>query len=336
MEPCRRFLKRVKRIRCRFWIVDPEGNVLLSEETGVPAVSREDLQKASGGEPVLSVRRRSPVRIILPMESPGKIKQLLVLERAVLPRRHLPRFPLLFSLLIAGVVVAILVLPLSRRLTRPLLELHELGVSWSEGRLEQRSKLRGKDEISDLAVTFNSMAGNLQRMLEQRKEFLALISHELKSPLARMRVALELLSEKDHADKQRQNLIQNMQEEITESEQLIEQLLVVSKIEMAPSHFSHVDVSTIAEKVVEQVTPRKYRESGFKSKEVSRSQEMNCSCSAYSAILWKMQSSFRLVVAHSLTVRKPQEQFFLNAKTQDPESVRIFKRPRTFLPGTIR
>ena len=147
---------------------------------------QSDLERAAEGEVVTSVERHRPPRVILPMKNDqGKVEGILVLERTFVRGRRFPRFPLTFSLILAGAVIALLVLPLAFRISRPIRELHSLGTEWAEGHLEKRAQVRGKDEIADLASVFNTMAGNLQSILQQRKEFLALISHELKSPLAR-------------------------------------------------------------------------------------------------------------------------------------------------------
>jgi two-component system, OmpR family, sensor kinase len=167
---------------------------------------------------------------------------------------HFPRFPLAFSLIIAGCVAALLVLPLALRISHPIRELHRLGEEWAEGHLEKRAQVKGKDEIADLATVFNTMAGNLQTMLQQRKEFLALISHELKSPLARMKLAVELLSEKGSDP----SLIQSMQSDITESEKLVEQLLVLSRLEMEipTTNLEPVDVNEVMQRAIEQIHPQ--------------------------------------------------------------------------------
>jgi two-component system sensor histidine kinase CpxA len=151
----------------------------------------------------------------------------------------------------------LLILPLSLRITKPLRELHSLAHEWAEGRLDRRARIRGKDEIAQLGSVFNTMAENLQKTLEQRKEFLALISHELKSPLARMRIALELLSEKHETQTDMMEIINGINTEIAESEQLIDQLLVLSKVEMTlPSSIREpFDLSSAVKRAIEHVMP---------------------------------------------------------------------------------
>jgi signal transduction histidine kinase len=101
------------------------------------------------------------------------------------------------------------------------------------------------------------MAENLEQTLERRKESLALISHELKSPLARMRIALELIAEKNEDKPETIEMIDGIKTEITESEKLIEQLLVLSRVEMTlPSSIREpFDVTAVAKQASDQVQP---------------------------------------------------------------------------------
>jgi two-component system OmpR family sensor kinase len=227
--------------------------VLLSnEQKEGPAVNSRQLAQAAEGGPIMP-GRRAHARVIVPLQDEsGAVKELVVVERGLMTGRRFPRFPVIASLIVVLITIGVLIFPLSKRLTKPVRELHELGQEWAQGHLEKRASVSGKDEISDLAGAFNIMAENLQKMLEQRKEFLASISHELRSPLARMRIALEMLSEKQPDEK----LIDSMQQEISESEKLIEQLLLLSRIEMnVPMAKEIVPLEKVAKRAIEQLEP---------------------------------------------------------------------------------
>jgi signal transduction histidine kinase len=254
-DSCQIFRERLNRIRpFRFWIVDPSGQVLLSnEQTEGPAVSSRELAQAAERGTATMSGRRAHARIIVPLQNESRaVKELVVVERGLMAGRRFPRFPVIASLIVVLITIGVLIFPLSKKLTKPVRELHQLGQEWAQGHLEKRASVSGKDEISDLAGAFNIMAENLQKMLEQRKEFLAWISHELRSPLARMRIALEMLSEKQPGEK----LIEDMQQEITESERLIEQLLLLSRIEMnVPLSKELVPLEKVAKRAMEQLEP---------------------------------------------------------------------------------
>lgn len=103
-----------------------------------------------------------------------------------------PRTLLLIFALLVSAAVSIL---LARAMSRPVRELREATRSLAEGNFEKRvssSVGRRKDELGSLARDFDTMADNLQRSAAQQLELSRNVSHELRSPLARLRVALEL------------------------------------------------------------------------------------------------------------------------------------------------
>ncbi len=258
-QSCHDFFKNLEKLEgLRLWVINPQGEILLTQEQRELAIDADEISRAEKNDGIIMPRFRRPARLIaeVPNLSDSE-RRYLVLEPSFRGRRHFPRFPLAYSLIIVGAVTALLVLPLSLRITRPVTQLHQLAQEWAEGRLDRRAQIRGKDEIAQLGSVFNIMAENLQKTLQQRKEFLALISHELKSPLARMRIALELLSEKNENKPEVMEIIEGIKSEISESEQLIEQLLVLSRIEMAlPSTIREpFDVNAVAKHAVEQVLP---------------------------------------------------------------------------------
>ncbi len=101
---------------------------------------------------------------------------------------------LLIAVLISGAISYLV----SRYLTRPLKHLQLASRDLAGGNLAARIDVpeRGGDETDALARDFNSMAAQLQDKITAQKRLLSDVSHELRSPLARMRVALAL-AEKD-------------------------------------------------------------------------------------------------------------------------------------------
>lgn len=255
---CRAFLGKVARMGLiRFGILDPAGRIVYGNRNGLPGLTSDEIRRALAGEEVMSFGRHEPPRIALPVTgSTGRIESILVLQRAA-HRDRFPRFPLALSLIVAGIAIAIMVLPLSHRITRRLRELHGLARKWAEGHLEERVAVRGSDEIAELGRVFNGMADSLQKMLQQKQEFLALSSHELKSPMARMKIASEILAERYAADSNTSGLVKGIKADLDESEKMIEQLLLISRIEMdLPSAVrERVDAAGMVNRACEQVAP---------------------------------------------------------------------------------
>ncbi|MEM6927934.1 MAG: HAMP domain-containing sensor histidine kinase, partial [Myxococcota bacterium] len=91
--------------------------------------------------------------------------------------------------------VAVGCYPVARRVTRRL-ELTGAAVQqWGAGDLAARAPVLGRDEVAQVAETFNAAAGEVERLFEAQRRVLASASHELRSPLARLRVAVQLAAE---------------------------------------------------------------------------------------------------------------------------------------------
>jgi two-component system sensor histidine kinase CpxA len=125
---------------------------------------------------------------------------------------------------LAVVISGLLCFGLSRLMTRRLKALQGASRRLADGDLTARLQVRrrGGDETDELARDFNSMAQQLQTRVEAQKRLLGDVSHELRSPLARLRVALALAQEYP-ADITRH--LQRIERETERLEELIGQLL---------------------------------------------------------------------------------------------------------------
>ncbi len=97
--------------------------------------------------------------------------------------------------LIAGGISLLLSLLLAYNLMRPVRELTQAAQHLGQGDLTQRVHIKGGDELTLLANTFNNMAGSLQQAEETRRSMTADIAHELRNPLAVQHANLEALQD---------------------------------------------------------------------------------------------------------------------------------------------
>jgi signal transduction histidine kinase len=125
-----------------------------------------------------------------------------------------------------GAVVSAAAYPIVRRLTRRLERLQKDVDAWGEGKLSVRVAVEGRDEVARLAASFNRAAERIEALVESQKSLLANASHELRSPLARLRMAAELLQESAPPEI-RAELARN----IAELDQLIGELLLASRLD---------------------------------------------------------------------------------------------------------
>lgn len=107
----------------------------------------------------------------------------------------------------------------ARRLTAPLAELASAAARLAQGERVEVATSSGPSEVRSLAVAFQSMSHRLAELDEQRELMLGGISHDLRTPLARLRVAVELLGECDQA------LTEEMTANIEEIDRMIGQFL---------------------------------------------------------------------------------------------------------------
>jgi signal transduction histidine kinase len=147
----------------------------------------------------------------------------IVAVRPRAERSEIRRFGWLFALLGIGVAVGIAAYPVVRRLTRRLETLQTGVTALGSGDLTARVKVEGKDEIARLAITFNAAADRIQTLVNANRSLLANASHELRSPLARLRMALETLPSAT-PDSTRREITRN----IHELDQLIDEILLSS------------------------------------------------------------------------------------------------------------
>jgi signal transduction histidine kinase len=143
--------------------------------------------------------------------------------------RFQPRYRppgLLIALLALAAAVAVGTYPLARRITRRLERLQTRVEALGAGDLKARVEVEGRDEVADLARSFNLAAERIAVLVEGHKTLLAHVSHELRTPLARMRMALELLPGND-----RPELKAKLSKDIGELDGLIGELLLASRLD---------------------------------------------------------------------------------------------------------
>lgn len=132
-------------------------------------------------------------------------------------------------------LLALLSLPIARRLVRRLERLQTAVETLGGGDLSARVRVEGSDEIARLAASFNRAAEKIETLVHRQQRMLASASHELRSPLSRLRVAVELLSdpEVDLPDARRAELMERATTDVAELDGLIEDLLLVGRLSAA-------------------------------------------------------------------------------------------------------
>jgi two-component system sensor histidine kinase CpxA len=137
--------------------------------------------------------------------------------------------PWLAILAMAALISILCWLPLVRGLTRSIGAMLETTAKIGEGRFDAQSGVRRRDELGELSDSINSMAAQLDSLVRGQKRFLADAAHELRSPLGRMQLALELL-ERQHGEAGAEYL-GDLREDIELMSNLAGELLALARAE---------------------------------------------------------------------------------------------------------
>ena len=132
-------------------------------------------------------------------------------------------------LLVLFVAVAAGAWPVVRRLTRRLEALKRGVEAFGAGALHQRVAEDGRDEVAALGASFNHAAARIEALLHSHRSLLANASHELRSPLARLKMALALLEDAPAA--QREGLKREIDANIRELDTLVDEVLLASRLD---------------------------------------------------------------------------------------------------------
>ena len=164
----------------------------------------------------------------------------------VLPRGVSPGLGLLALVVVLFLAIAVGAYPVVRRLTRRLETLKRGVEAFGRGALDRRVEVEGRDEVATLATSFNLAAERVEALVRSHKSLLANASHELRSPLARLKMATAMMS--DAAPEDREHLRSEINTDIAELDSLVDEVLLASRLEAAPEpeHLESVELLALA------------------------------------------------------------------------------------------
>jgi two-component system, OmpR family, sensor histidine kinase CpxA len=154
---------------------------------------------------------------------------------------------ILVPLILASLIGAIVCLLLAYYLASPIRRIRHAAIAYASGDLSHRvapSMGSRRDEIVDLAIAMDDMAGHLDALLESKRSLLRDISHELRSPLARVQLALGLARQRCNASGEALDPIQH---EVTRLNDLIGAILTFSRVDsgLQPIQHEYLELSML-------------------------------------------------------------------------------------------
>jgi signal transduction histidine kinase len=158
------------------------------------------------------------------------------------PHRHGAFFA---SLALLAVLIGVAAYPLARSLARRIERLTARVDAFGAGDLAVRADVAGRDEVARLAASFNQAAARIEALVATQRTLLASASHALRSPLARLRVAAELLAD-GGAPERVPELRRELAREVAALDAAVAELLAVSRLELGSAEHAPVDVLALA------------------------------------------------------------------------------------------
>lgn len=258
-----------QRAGVRVTVLDARFQVLVSSDESVPPPGEHpypELMAAQSGRVQSDIRRnreRHELRMFVAtpvLGEKGEMAGIAQLSMSMTPLWHEVRQTWI-SLLSAGGMVLVMTtlasLILAHQVTGPIRSLTMVSEAIAAGRLDQQVTPSGPDEVARLGQTFNRMAGRVRELLARQQAFVANAAHELRSPLASLRLRLDMLHAHGADDPElRQRYLCHMAQEVGALQRLVDHLLALSSLdEGAMPSRTCLDLAPVLYDVADEMAP---------------------------------------------------------------------------------
>jgi len=213
--------------RSRFWLLDGNGQEL----SGRPIPDRV-LHGAAAAERKEGLYHSYEANVLAARTTTGRGQYVLIAEMTPPPLSERVPGDLLWTLKLGTIFSAVICLLIAHSLTKPIERLRDATHELARGNLDIRAGDNlGKrhDEIGDLVRDFDTMAGELRNQIQSERSLLSGVSHELRSPIARIRLALTLARSAD--DDERIEMLDRIEQDTIQLDAMLERILAVARLE---------------------------------------------------------------------------------------------------------
>lgn len=227
--------------------------------------SRDIIKTALSGEQASSIDRNESkinmLSVAVPIKSGDKVIGAVYLTASAQDADktigYIRTSLFIFSALIS-VLVGMLSLGMSYVVTSPVDEFIVVAKAISKGDFSVRAKVKGRTELAQMASTLNYMCDELESMEEKRRKFVSDASHELKTPLATIKLICDSIVSTDNPDVGMvREFLSDLSDEVDRLTRIVERLLVLTKLDSGTSvpKFEAVDTIALLKAVVRKLTP---------------------------------------------------------------------------------
>jgi len=258
-DPSSALLKAIGRVKAPLVVVDETGRGL----AGALPVPNSVNRALAGNIDTATIGTVEYVGV--PVVRAGKVVGAVYVAHQVEARGVLGAIAGTFSfvrtiwlqLLLAGLVAAVIALFLARifarGLTSPLRDMAAAARRLATGDYTERVAVRSRDEVGQLAEAFNRMAGEMEGLERLRRDLVANVSHELKTPISALRAHLENLL--DGVAEPNPEVLSVMLQQSERLSRLVDQLLELSRLEAGdvPMDLEPVALAPLVDRVIREI-----------------------------------------------------------------------------------
>lgn len=215
----------------------------------------EAISRESGAVSARSEETRELLAVVLDRSGDGRYVATFAQRKPPMWSVYLGRETLAYRLIAIVVVAGAISMLMARFLSRPIRTLRSAARELAEGDLSVRvtPKLTAADsETLALGAELDRMAERIEALIEGQRRLLRDVSHELRSPLARLNIALELLRRKSPPESK--DALDRIEREASRLDVMIGELLTLSRLDAGGAIEKHeVDLTTLVEKIADDV-----------------------------------------------------------------------------------
>jgi two-component system sensor histidine kinase CpxA len=237
------------RNRSEYWLLDSGGNEL----SGRPIRARvlEHAVEASKSEGMLHSYEPN---VLLASLTTTSGRYTLVAEFIPPPLSERVPGDIIWTLKLGTIVSALLCLIIAHYLSKPIERLRDATNELARGNLDIRvgsSIGSRRDEIADLVHDFDSMAGELRNQIQNERNLLSGVSHELRSPIARIRLALTLA--RGTEEEERDEMLDRIEQDTIQLDAMLERILTVARLESGQlkAHLETLSLNDVVDNVLQ-------------------------------------------------------------------------------------
>lgn len=257
-------------LNARIWVVNPQGIVLQDSrpyEVQWLPLKKQEMQKVLSGQIVWKIGEfgnrfdLAVLSVSIPLFLNEKVAGVILLDAPIYGVKgsleQVYRF-IAIAALIAIVFATFLTYWFSRKISNPLRRMSEAAVHLATGQFQEQVPVETNDEIGQLARSFNFMASELGRMEQMRRDFIANVSHELRSPLTSMRGFIQGMLDGTITGEHRERYLQIVFDETNRLTRLVNDLLDLARMESGKLdiELTVFNLNDVIDRVIDRLEPQ--------------------------------------------------------------------------------